>query len=598
MSYFALLFVCTIGLAAAAAGASTADPVFIVIQDCELWNISDDSALTTAVLAKYFIDPETGYACVVTNGTDPNIHRFRNCRFTFKARLNTASSTAGQKRAAVGADALEPPILTAEARFVLAQEVLRQRLQQIKSSSDTKRVAPIDTVDVQIILDELQAKAMGVLLKEFAPPRPHAKRNNGDNVEQISHDATTDVIAETTLLWHLDRITSPGVDNAFLLPPQYLLSNANTSQTKPVDIYVVDSGIRDSHVEFADAWRGNATRVRRLYNAFPSLAWDCAFHGTHVAALAGGNYAARLETSATVNHTIWDVRVLDCTGSGSYSHVINGLYAVLDQCSIYNRTRASIVNMSLGGGYSVTVLDMIATVARELQILCDAAVVAAAGNDAADACVSIPGALQGQNLGELTIVAALNPSNEFATSYSNYGRCVTFIEPGTDIVSAIHTCDTCYGIASGTSMATPVLVAQMVRHKAAEPSLWYSAAAGTHLSNSGMAGTTAAHARALLFDEVVFYHTAVTADTRPIPNTPAETPIRVAWLKQDAPLLSSLPYAQKPPSQGDFTNIISIAQPPVLRSVLGSSGAPAGATGALLRWTLVALIAGGLVVIG
>ena len=75
------------------------------------------------------------------------------------------------------------------------------------------------------------------------------------------------------------------------------------------------------------------------------------------------------------------VRVLDCTGSGSYSGVIAGDDWVAGKSAM----RLAVANMSLGDGLSASVNALVAgAVAKGVTM------VAAAGNSSADACQTSP----------------------------------------------------------------------------------------------------------------------------------------------------------------------------------------------------------------
>ena len=102
---------------------------------------------------------------------------------------------------------------------------------------------------------------------------------------------------------------------------------------------------------------------------------DCHGHGTHVAALAAGK-----TFGAAKEATVYSMRVLDCSGLGSFVSVILGLNHVIKQ-QMTQRDRKLIVNMSLRGPFSQAVNDAIRA-ATEEGIL----VVVAAGNDFSDAC--------------------------------------------------------------------------------------------------------------------------------------------------------------------------------------------------------------------
>jgi len=102
---------------------------------------------------------------------------------------------------------------------------------------------------------------------------------------------------------------------------------------------------------------------------------DCQGHGTHVAALAAGK-----TFGAAKGATLYSIRVLSCSGSGSFVNVILGLNHVIGR-QITQNNRRIIVSMSLRGPFSQAMDEAIKD-ATEEGIL----VVVAAGNDFSDAC--------------------------------------------------------------------------------------------------------------------------------------------------------------------------------------------------------------------
>ncbi len=170
---------------------------------------------------------------------------------------------------------------------------------------------------------------------------------------------------------------------------------------------------------------------------------DCNGHGTHVAGIMGGKTFGVAKKS-----TLVPVRVLDCSGSGSYSSVIAGL----DWIAANHRLGdAAVVNMSLGGPASSTLDGAI----RNL-ITKGVSVVVAAGNLSADACNYSPARV----LDAITVGATT--ASDVRASYSNYGSCLDLFAPGSSITSTWLGA-TGTNTISGTSMASPHVAGVVAR---------------------------------------------------------------------------------------------------------------------------------------
>lgn len=197
-----------------------------------------------------------------------------------------------------------------------------------------------------------------------------------------------------------------------------------------VHVYVIDTGVRRSHAEFAPA--GRADEVFSLYAS--QVNDDCSGHGTSVASVAAGTTAG-VARAAQVH----SVRVLDCNGVGYWSDVIRGIDWVAA-----NHAVPAVANMSIGGARQ-------SSVGAAIQGAIDAGVtfVAAAGNDNGDACLYGPGAF-----GDAVVVGNSDIDDRRAYS-SNDGACLDLWAPGAWIRAASHTADADYRFASGTSLSSP-----------------------------------------------------------------------------------------------------------------------------------------------
>lgn len=232
---------------------------------------------------------------------------------------------------------------------------------------------------------------------------------------------------------------------------------------KGVSIYVVDSGILPTHVDFAgrvaEGWSGVADGMGVL---------DCNGHGTHVAGTAAGT-----KYGVAKSATIIPVRVFGCSGSGYTSDVIKGLDWVQ---SHHQAGTPAVVNLSLGGSAS-TAMDT----AMKSTIADGITATVAAGNSATDACLASPARTP-----EAITVAATDRTDS-QSSFSSFGTCVDLYAPGSSILSAVHTSNTATATYSGTSMAAPHVAGAAAVILSRNPGLT-AAQVSTELTNTASEG--------------------------------------------------------------------------------------------------------------
>ena len=149
-----------------------------------------------------------------------------------------------------------------------------------------------------------------------------------------------------------------------------------------IGIAVLDSGIDTTHKAFLD--RSNNLRVSVSQDFTGEDRTDDPYgHGTHVAALAGGN--GRISNGQYLgiapNVNIINLRVLNSQGSGTTANVLRALDWVASNRFVYN---IRVVNLSLGMPAIDSYLND--PICRAVRRLVDAGVVvlAAAGNNGSD----------------------------------------------------------------------------------------------------------------------------------------------------------------------------------------------------------------------
>lgn len=262
--------------------------------------------------------------------------------------------------------------------------------------------------------------------------------------------------------WGLDRIDQPVLP----LDEQYTYPS---SAGDGVSVYIIDTGLRDTHDEFAGRviegrnfaindtgllGLGGLPLIGPLVNiggeTDPEDTTDCNGHGTHVASTATGTtYGVAKRASVAA------VRVLDCSGAGTNADVIAGVDWVAE-----NHRAPAVANMSLGGGDS-DALDNAVRGAIEQGVT----FVVAAGNSDADACSGSP------NRVEPAITVGSTTREDQRSSFSNHGVCLDLFAPGSDISGAWYQEDDEVNTISGTSMASPHVAGSAALILAAEPDL-------------------------------------------------------------------------------------------------------------------------------
>src|SRR3954454_1329202 len=209
-----------------------------------------------------------------------------------------------------------------------------------------------------------------------------------------------------------------------------------------VTVGVVDSGVDLAHPDL----EANLLSSGHDYVDANNTPTDQNGHGTHVAGIIGavGNNGIGVAGIAW-KASILPVRVLNASGSGSVSTVVNGYN--------YAASRARIVNVSLGGDSpSQTEYDALRNASNTLFVV-------AAGNDGVnvDTTDSYPCAY---DLPNVLCVAATGADEQLASVSRHGDKSGDLAAPAVDILS---TCPTAlsadpsfpYKWLSGTSMASP-----------------------------------------------------------------------------------------------------------------------------------------------
>ena len=273
-----------------------------------------------------------------------------------------------------------------------------------------------------------------------SPALEGVRRN--PNVEFVEADGLATISDSPQLnppSWGLDRVDERD------LPMDAAYAYQNSGQN--VEAYILDTGIRYTHQEYAG----------RAFSGWDFVdndadAQDCHGHGTHVAGTVGGTTVGLAKQVKLIG-----VRVLNCSGSGSYSGIVSAVDWVTQQKQS-RPTVPMVGNMSLGGGVS-------SSLNTAVNNSVDAGVVwaVAAGNDNADACTKSPASAA------KALTVGASTSSDARASFSNFGTCVDLFAPGSGIYSSTYNGDNTYASWSGTSMATPHVTGAAALYLSANP---------------------------------------------------------------------------------------------------------------------------------
>jgi subtilisin family serine protease len=244
-------------------------------------------------------------------------------------------------------------------------------------------------------------------------------------------------------------------------------------------IYVVDTGINTQHVDLA----GRIAPGAAIDFGDGRGIEDCHGHGTHVAATAAG-----ATYGVAKGATIVPVKIMSCDGVADASWLVGALDWIV---ATHPQGVPGVVNLSLGGEALAAIDAAVAAVVSS-----GLTVVAAAGNDAVDACTTSPARVSA------AITVGATTSTDAIAGYSNRGPCLDVFAPGSSVLSAWIGSPTATSTRSGTSMAAPHVAGAaalvLEQHPAADPEqVWATLAAAA--TSGVLTGRAAAEPDRLLF---------------------------------------------------------------------------------------------------
>ncbi|KJQ54441.1 Extracellular serine proteinase precursor [Microbacterium sp. SA39] len=263
-----------------------------------------------------------------------------------------------------------------------------------------------------------------------------------DRVDHVEQAQMVYALGEQTdpPSWGTDRVDQRGqpLNQRFAYPD---------SAGAGVNVYVVDSGIRLTHSEFAGRLRPGFDAITPGGNAS-----DCNGHGTHVAGTAVGSTYGIAKKA-----TVYPVRVLDCKGESLSTTILTGIEWVAE-----NAVRPATINYSVGCRQACSIPSIDAAV--KSIVASGITWVSAAGNSNDDACRYSP------QLVPETITVGNSTRTDSKAPSSSWGRCLDVWAPGSEIISSWFTGDTEARSATGTSMAAPHVTGATALYLSANPS--------------------------------------------------------------------------------------------------------------------------------
>lgn len=292
----------------------------------------------------------------------------------------------------------------------LATSVGNVDLEQVAELYKVKSIDQLNTISMELNVDEVNQLLAHPLVESIEEDKPI----------EISESVTT-------VNPQVIKSTSQSIPWGIHSTGSYLAHSTGTVDLSLIKVAVFDTGIsehQDLHVS------GGVSYVDNTLNY-----WDDHGHGTHIAGTIAALNNDKGVVGAAAGVQLYSVKVMDDTGYGYTSSVLQGIQWAIDN-------QIDIINMSFTATQYSEALHSAIQLAHEAGII----VIAAAGN---------------QGLGENTIkYPALYPevisvgaidSSYHRASFSSTGLDLDFVAPGYGILST--TVDGGYGVTSGTSSA-------------------------------------------------------------------------------------------------------------------------------------------------
>lgn len=282
--------------------------------------------------------------------------------------------------------------------------------------SAIKSVPGVSNVEEDLYLKWIEAAPEALPLSHVTDGLDRIKAGGSETLGSLPVPARSAITPEEKEIpWGVKRVNAPGVWDA--------------TMGEGVKVAVIDTGMDYNHPDLKSVYAGGYNSIA---TANPPL--DDQGHGTHVSGTIAAVRDAKGVVGIAPKARLYAVKVLDASGSGTYSNIVDGIQWAVDN-------KMQVINMSLGGGSGTAALASVMAAADKAGV----AIVCAAGNDSGP--VNYPAKYP-----QAIAISASDSSDKLAY-FSSRGAEIAFIAPGVNVPSTYK--DAAYRTLSGTSMASP-----------------------------------------------------------------------------------------------------------------------------------------------